>query len=141
MPGSLSIVHHDDMFTSEATTRGVRVAVVSEFAPARSRPQERQWFFLYTITITNEGPEPVKLLSRHWVITDGTGQTEEVRGPGVVGEQPTLAPSESFTYTSGCPLTTSFGKMEGTYEMVTSTGEHFDAKVAPFTLSEPYTVH
>jgi ApaG protein len=129
------------MFTSEATTRGVRVAVVSEFAPGRSRPQDKQWFFLYTITITNEGAETVQLLSRHWVITNGTGEIEEVKGPGVVGEQPILQPQESFTYTSGCPLTTSFGTMEGTYEMVTRSGERFEARVAPFTLSEPYTVH
>lgn len=129
------------MFTSEATTRGVRVAVVSEFAPGRSRPQDKQWFFLYTITITNESPETVQLLSRHWVITNGAGEVEEVKGPGVVGEQPILQPQESFTYTSGCPLTTSFGTMEGTYQMVTRSGERFDARVAPFTLSEPYTVH
>jgi ApaG protein len=136
-----AIVHHGVMFTSEATTRGVRVAVVSEYAPGRSRPQDRQWVFLYTITITNAGSETVQLLSRHWIITDGNGDVEEVRGPGVVGEQPVLEPSESFTYTSGCPLGTSFGKMEGTYQMVTGSGEHFDVQIAPFTLSEPYTVH
>lgn len=129
------------MFTSEATTRGVRVAVVSEFSPARSRVQDRQWFFLYTITITNDGAEPVQLVSRHWIITDDLGHVEEVRGPGVVGEQPVLAPNESFTYTSGCPLSTPFGVMEGTYQMVTDSGEEFDAKIAPFTLSQPYTVH
>lgn len=129
------------MFTSEATTRGVRVAVVAEFSPTRSRVEEKQWFFLYTITITNTGAEPVQLLSRHWIITDAAGQVEEIKGPGVVGEQPTLEPNESFTYTSGCPLTTSFGVMEGTYQMVTRSGESFDVRVAPFTLSEPYTVH
>ena len=95
----------------------------------------------YTITITNESQETVQLLSRHWIITNATGQVEEVRGPGVVGEQPVLEPNESFTYTSGCPLTTSFGTMEGTYQMVTQSGERFDARIAPFTLSEPYTVH
>lgn len=131
----------NSMFTSEATTHGVRVAVVAEYAAARSRPQDQQWFFLYTITISNVGSETVQLLSRHWIITNAKGEIEEVRGPGVVGEQPTLAPSESFTYTSGCPLTTAFGTMEGTYQMVTRDGEHFDAKIAPFTLSEPYTVH
>jgi ApaG protein len=141
LPWYGSIVHHGGMFMSEATTRGIRVAVVSEYAPGRSRPQDQQWFFLYTITITNEGSEAVQLLSRHWIITNAGGQVEEVRGPGVVGEQPTLAPGESFTYTSGCPLTTAFGTMEGTYEMVATSGEHFDVKIAPFTLSEPYTVH
>ncbi len=129
------------MFTSEATTRGVRITVMSEYAPERSQPSDDQWFFLYTITITNTGAETVQLMSRHWIITDAKGQIEEVRGPGVVGQQPVLAPGESFTYTSGCPLATSFGKMEGTYQMVTKGGESFDAKIAPFTLSEPYTVH
>ncbi len=129
------------MFTSEATTRGVRVAVVSEYAPDQSRPQDQQWFFVYTITIRNEGPEAVQLISRHWIITDASGRVEEVRGPGVVGEQPVLEPHESFTYTSGCPLKTSFGTMKGTYQMVTQSGDTFDATIAPFTLSEPYTVH
>jgi ApaG protein len=129
------------MFTSEATTRGVRVSVQSEYAPDRSRPTDQQWFFLYTITITNDGTDTVQLISRHWIITDGAGHVEEVNGPGVVGQQPVLAPGERFTYTSGCPLGTPFGKMEGTYQMVTRSGESFDATVAPFTLSEPYTVH
>jgi ApaG protein len=129
------------MFISEAVTQGVRVRVESEYAPDRSKPSKNQWFFLYTVTITNEGPEVVQLLTRHWVITDGTGHVEEVRGPGVVGKQPTLNPGERFEYTSGCPLATPFGVMDGTYQMVTQSGERFDAKIAPFTLSEPYTVH
>jgi len=129
------------MFSSEALTRGVRVVVQSKYAPAKSRPAQNEWFFLYTVKISNEGSLPVQLVTRHWVITDGTGRVEEVRGPGVVGKQPVLAPGESFTYTSGCPLNTPFGVMEGTYQMITAGGEQFDAKVAPFTLSEPYTVH
>ncbi len=129
------------MFSSEAITRGIRVHVESEFAAERSRPAQNEWFFLYTVTISNEGTEPVQLVTRHWIITDGVGHVEEVRGPGVVGKQPTLQPGESFEYTSGCPLTTPFGVMEGTYQMSTTEGDHFDAKVAPFTLSEPYTVH
>ncbi len=129
------------MFTSEAVTRGVRIHVESQYDAERSEPSRNQWFFLYTIRITNEGPDTVQLLTRHWVITDGAGKVEEVRGPGVVGKQPTLKTGESFEYTSGCPLTTPFGVMEGTYEMVTEGGERFDAKIAPFTLSEPYTVH
>ncbi len=129
------------MFTSEAVTRGVRVHVESEYAPEQSRPSQQQWFFLYTITISNEGSERVQLLTRHWVITDGTGHVEEVRGPGVVGKQPVLGPGESFTYTSGCPLATPFGVMEGTYQMVSDAGEQFEVRIAPFTLSEPYTVH
>ena len=129
------------MSTSEAVTRGVRVRVVSQYSPERSQPSSNQWFFLYTVTIANEGSDTVQLLSRHWIITDGSGHVDEVRGPGVIGKQPTLAPGESFEYTSGSPLGTPFGLMEGTYRMVTSDGEEFDAKIAPFTLSEPYTVH
>ncbi len=138
---ALRIVNHRNMFTSEAVTRGVRVRVVSEYAPDRSEPAKNQWFFLYNVTITNEGSDTVQLLTRHWIIKDGTGHIEEVRGPGVIGKQPILKPGESFDYTSGCPLSTPFGVMEGTYQMVTSGGDRFDAKIAPFTLSEPYTVH
>lgn len=122
-------------------TRRIRVAVVSEFAPERSAPTDQQWFFLYTITITNEGEETVQLLSRHWIITDGSGKVEEVKGPGVVGQQPVLSPGQAFTYTSGCPLSTPFGSMQGTYQMRTAAGDDFDVTIAPFTLSEPYTVH
>jgi ApaG protein len=129
------------MFTSDAVTRGVRVHVESEYAAERSQPSQNQWFFLYTITIANEGRETVQLLTRHWIITDASGRIEEVTGPGVVGKQPILKPGDSFTYTSGCPLGTPFGVMQGTYQMVTDGGEHFDATIAPFTLSEPYTVH
>jgi len=135
------IVHHESMFTSEALTRGIRVAVSSEYAPEKSQPAQQQWFFLYTITITNESGETVQLISRHWIITDGSGRVEEVKGNGVVGQQPVLRPGEAFTYTSGCPLTTPFGMMEGTYQMVSQAGDEFDVKIAPFTLSEPYTVH
>ena len=107
----------------------------------RSAPDEGSYAFAYHVTIANEGAERVRLMRRHWIITDGNGRVEEVEGPGVVGQQPVLAPGESFTYTSGCPLGTPFGVMEGTYQMVTQGGEQFDAKIAPFTLSEPYTVH
>jgi ApaG protein len=141
LPDLAAIVHHADMFTSEALTRGIRVRVESEYAPDRSQPGKNQWFFLYTVTITNEGAETSQLLTRHWVITDGTGHIEEVRGPGVVGKQPTLRPGESFEYTSGCELATPFGVMEGSYQMVSDAGERFDVRIAPFTLSEPYTVH
>ena len=129
------------LFTSEATTNGVRVKVRSRFSPEHSHPASGRWFFLYTIEIKNEGPSPVQLLSRHWVIEDADSKVQEVKGPGVVGEQPRLSPGESFEYTSGCPLTTPFGTMRGTYQMVRDDGSKFDAVVAPFTLSEPYTVH
>ena len=129
------------MGSSEVTTRGVVVQVESEFDVARSKPEENHWFFLYTVTITNHGDEAVQLVSRHWVITNGDGQVEEVRGPGVVGQQPVLEPGQSFRYTSGCPLPTAYGFMRGTYQMVTRSGEAFDAHVADFELSEPYSVN
>ena len=129
------------MFTSEALTRGIRVHVASEYAPDRSQPCKNQWFFLYTVTITNESLDTIQLLTRHWVITDGKGHIEEVRGPGVVGKQPTLRPGQSFEYTSGCELGTPFGVMEGSYQMISEAGERFDVRIAPFTLSDPYTVH
>jgi ApaG protein len=128
-------------FTSEAVTRDIRVRVEAEYAPERSAPHQNQWFFVYTVQIANESPETVQLMSRHWIITDATGRVDEVRGPGVVGKQPVLAPGEAFQYTSGCTLETPFGSMHGTYQMVTSTGETFDLAIAPFTLSEPYTIH
>ena len=136
-----TIVHDGAMFSSEATTRGVRVQVLSEYAPDRSRPGQQQWFFLYTITITNEGDDTVQLISRHWIITDGSGHVEEVKGPGVVGHQPVLAPGESFEYTSGCHLPTPFGVMKGTYQMVANDGERFDSEIAPFYLQGPYSIH
>ena len=125
----------------EALTRGIRVRVQPQFDPSRSNPSAGQWFFLYTVTIENLGQEAVQLLTRHWIITDGNGQVEEVRGPGVVGEQPVLAPGEAFQYTSGCPLPTEVGKMEGSYQMITDSGEAFDATIAPFTLAAPGPVH
>lgn len=126
------------MFSSEATTRNIRVRVEAQFDPGRSRPQHSEWFFLYTVSITNESQDKVQLMSRHWIITDGMGNVEEVQGPGVVGKQPVLAPGQSFEYTSGCPLTTPFGAMHGTYQMVNQAGEKFDIEIAPFTLTEPY---
>jgi ApaG protein len=129
------------MFTSEALTRGIRVNVRAVFDPSRSHLAESQWFFLYTITITNEGEGIVQLMSRHWIIEDELSRVEEVRGPGVVGEQPIILPGESFEYTSGCPLPTPFGTMRGTYQMVTVAGESFDAEIARFTLCEPYLVN
>jgi ApaG protein len=130
-----------EFFTSEAVTRSIRVSVASLFDPGRSRPAAGEWFFVYTITIRNEGSETVQLKSRHWVITDADGHVEEVRGAGVVGEQPVLQPGESFEYSSGCPLPTAFGEMRGQYFMVTAGGESFAVDIAPFTLSEPYVAH
>jgi ApaG protein len=128
------------MYSSEAVTRNIRVRVKTQYDPSRSSPQQNQWFFLYTINIKNEGQETVKLISRHWVITDGMGKEEEVLGPGVIGKQPTLEPGQSFEYTSGCPLTTPFGSMHGTYQMINQGDEQFDIEIAPFALTEPYTM-
>jgi ApaG protein len=97
--------------------------------------------FEYTVRITNMGAETVQLLSRHWIITDGLDRTEEVRGPGVVGEQPVLEPGESFKYSSWCPLKTSTGMMHGTYQMVRTDGSHFDIEIAPFGLKARYVVN
>ncbi len=129
----------EQMFSSEAITRDIRVRVQAQYDPNRSRPQQSQWFFLYTVNITNESHDTVQLMSRHWVITDGMGTVEHVHGPGVVGKQPVLAPGQTFEYTSGCPLTTPFGSMEGTYQMVNQAAEKFDIEIAPFTLTEPYS--
>jgi ApaG protein len=127
--------------TSEAVTNNVRVEVESQYAAELSQPFQGQWVFLYTVRITNEGEETVQLLSRHWIVTDATGHVEEYKGPGVIGEQPTLVPGESFQYTHRCPLKTSTGIMRGTYQMVSEGGAHFDVEIAPFALHEPYTVH
>jgi ApaG protein len=127
--------------TSEAVTNNVRVEVESQYSPERSQPFQSRWFFHYTVRITNEGDETVQLLSRHWIATDANGHVQEVKGPGVVGEQPVLRPGESFQYTSGWPLKTSAGVLRGTYQMVSESGSHFDAEIAPFALKEPYTVH
>jgi len=129
------------MPTSEAVTHGVRVEVESTYLSERSDPTANLWFFAYRIRISNEGNDTVKLLSRHWIITDGDGGTEEVRGPGVVGEQPTLKPGESFEYTSGCPLGMPFGTMHGTYQMATAQGGSFDVEIAAFALSQPYAIN
>lgn len=115
--------------------------VEPQFDPQRSQPARGKWFFLYTVNIRNESSGTVQLLTRHWIITDGSGRVEEVRGPGVVGEQPILAPGESFEYTSGCPLAVDVGTMEGSYQMVTGGGEMFDVVIAPFTLCEAEVVH
>src|SRR5262245_27191120 len=103
--------------TSEAVTRGIRVTVDAEYAPQHSQPWQHKWVFVYTVRIANEGKTRVQLLSRHWIITDATGKVEEVRGEGVIGQQPVIDPGESFQYTSGCPLETPFGSMKGSYEL------------------------
>ena len=119
----------------------IRVDVETSYLDEQSDPREGRYVFSYTITIRNEGQVPARLLTRHWVITDANGKVEEVRGDGVVGEQPVLGPGESFKYSSWCPLKTPMGMMRGTYQMVSSGGDHFDIEIAPFALRARYTVH
>ena len=126
---------------SEAITENIRVEVISRYSAENSRPLEDNWVFQYTVRITNQGPETVQLISRHWIITDGSQHTEEVRGPGVVGEQPVLAPGESFQYSSWCPLKTPTGNMSGTYQMARASGDQFDIEIAPFALKARYAVN
>ncbi len=123
---------------SDTVTRGIRILVQPRFVAEQSDPAADHYLFAYHITIRNEGSETVQLLSRHWVITDGEGHVEEVRGPGVVGYQPVLAPGEEFQYTSGCPLTTPVGTMHGEFNMVLpDSQQRFDAKISPFRLAVP----
>jgi ApaG protein len=126
---------------SEAVTNHIRVEVLSRYSAENSQPLQGLWVFQYTVRLTNQGAETVQLRSRHWIITDALEHTEEVRGPGVVGEQPVLAPGESFKYSSWCPLKTPTGIMRGTYQMVRADGDLFDIEIAPFALRAPYTVN
>lgn len=119
---------------SEAVTNNIRVEVLCRHAAEHSRPTELEWVFEYTVRITNQGRETVQLLSRHWIITDALERVREVKGAGVIGEQPVLAPDESFTYSSWCPLNTPMGTMHGTYQMVRVSGERFEIDIAPFAL-------
>lgn len=122
---------------SNAVTEGIRVRVQSHYLEEQSAPHDARYVFAYTITISNEGVSPAQLRTRHWIITDARGKVEEVRGDGVVGEQPRLAPGQSFQYTSGCVLTTPIGTMQGTYRMWRDDGSYFDAQIAPFSLAAP----
>src|SRR5947209_5204070 len=117
-----------------AVTRQIEVRVVPRFLSERSSPENGYYFWSYTITLTNLGPETVQLKTRHWRITDAHGRLQEVRGPGVVGEEPVLAPGEHFEYTSGVPLPTSSGFMAGSYGMLSAAGEQFDIEIPPFSL-------
>ena len=122
----------------ERVTRGIRVAVEPSYLDDQSDPDEGQYLWSYTVTIENNGPEPVQLLSRYWHITDGAGHIQEVRGPGVVGAQPVIDPGQAFQYTSGCPLPTASGHMVGRYQMKAASGEAFEAEIPPFILESPY---
>jgi ApaG protein len=126
---------------SDTTTNGIRVQVRTQFLPQRSTPEAERFVFAYTITISNVGPQTAQLISRHWIITDSDGTVEEVEGPGVVGAQPLLEPGDQHEYTSFCNLKTNVGAMHGSYTMVTADGGSFEARIAPFTLAAPYSLH
>ncbi len=127
--------------SSTAVTEGIRISVRSQYVADQSLPLAHRYVFAYTVRIANEGPEPAQLRTRHWIITDGTGKVEEVRGPGVVGQQPLLKPGEHFEYTSGCVLQTPRGEMRGTYQMYRPDGRMFDAVIAPFVLAQPHSLN
>ena len=119
----------------------LRVEVQPQYLPEQSAPAQGLYTFAYSITIINSGDVPAQLISRHWIITDGEHRVQEVRGAGVIGQQPRLAPGESFEYTSGASLTTPVGTMRGSYQMVAEDGREFDAAIPPFTLAVPRTLH
>ena len=125
----------------EHSDYALEISVATQFLDEQSDPDGDRYVFAYTIRIRNLGRLPAQLLDRHWVITDGNGKIEEVRGEGVVGEQPRLEPGEAFTYTSGAVLETAVGSMQGSYHMSGDDGTEFDAPIPPFTLSMPRTLH
>lgn len=124
-------------FPFDATTRGITVRVAVSFLPEQSEPERGRWFWAYHIRIENHGDEPVQLLTRRWLITDGRGAQHKVEGDGVVGEQPVVRPGKSYDYVSGCPLPTPTGAMQGSYHMVGSNGETFDVAIPRFSLIAP----
>ena len=134
------MANHDTLavlFPHEAETRGITVRVVVSYLSEQSAPTSGRWFWSYHIRIENEGAKSVQLLSRHWRITDGRGAVHEVRGEGVIGEMPLIAPGASFDYVSGCPLATPTGSMHGNYSMVDENGETFDVAIPKFALVGP----
>lgn len=123
------------------TDHQIAIGVETHYVAEQSDPDTARYVFAYTITISNIGEAPAKLLNRHWIITDANGKIQEVRGEGVVGEQPYLRPGEAFRYTSGAVIETPVGSMEGEYEMIADDGVYFSAPIAPFSLSMPRAVH
>ena len=126
---------------SDTARHRIRVDVSTNYIDDQSKPDESRYFFSYTITIRNEGDVPARLLTRHWVITDANGKVQEVRGEGVVGEQPYLRPGQGFRYSSGAVIETPVGAMQGSYQMLADDGAQFDAPIAPFTLAMPGMLH
>lgn len=119
----------------------IEVTVRSQYLPEHSEPDAKRFTFGYTITIQNHGDTPSKLLTRHWIITDADGKTQEVHGEGVVGEQPVIQPQKTYQYTSGAMLKTPVGSMHGSYTMLAANGEHFEATIPPFRLAVPKLVN
>ncbi len=126
---------------SSDTPYKIDVIVEPMYVEDQSAPEENRYVFAYRVTIENLGTVAARLISRHWIITDANGRDQEVRGKGVVGEQPHLGPGEAFQYTSGAVLDTAVGSMRGSYQMLGDDGTQFDANIAPFTLSIPRTLH
>lgn len=122
----------------ELETKRIRVAVRPAYLHDQSDPEDDRYVWSYTVTIENKSKESVQLLSRYWNIMDGAGRIQEVRGAGVVGAQPVIGPGESFQYTSGCPLETASGTMSGRYQMMSASGESFEAEIPPFLLESPF---
>jgi len=135
----LAVPYIEGMY--RAITRNIEITAKPQFLENQSEPQDGKFVWAYTITIANHGAETVKLLTRHWIITDGNGHKQEMTGPGVVGEQPVLRPNDSYQYSSGCPLHTPSGVMAGSYGMVTDRGEHFDATIPAFSLDSHFDRH
>ncbi len=123
------------------TAQSIQVSVKTAYVAAQSQPESQRFVYTYTITIANGGDEPAQLLSRHWRITDANEKLQEVRGMGVVGEQPVIAPGKSYTYTSGVILETETGLMEGSYHLRSDSGEQFDAAIPTFALVPPHAMH
>lgn len=119
----------------------IDVSVVTRYLPEQSQPEQSRFAFAYTVTVSNNGELPAKLLSRHWVITDGDGRVQEVRGAGVIGQQPLIAPGASHTYGSGTVMATRVGIMQGSYQMLAEDGKRFDAPIEPFRLAVPGSLH
>lgn len=126
-----------DAIPYTATTNGISVSVAPQYLADRSDPDDGRFFWAYTVEISNEGGAPVQIVARHWIITDQSGKREDVRGIGIVGEQPVIAPGSSFTYTSGCPLTTPSGTMVGTYQARSGDGATFSVAIPAFSLDIP----
>lgn len=119
----------------------IDVSVVTRYLPEQSQPEQNRFAFAYTVTVSNNGELPAKLISRHWVITDGDGRVQEVRGAGVIGQQPLIEAGASHTYSSGTVMTTRVGIMQGSYQMLAEDGKRFDASIAPFRLVVPGALH